>query len=168
MEKLLNFLSSPKGIRLAKGLNIFSLLTFAIAVILYLPAFWIESYESSWMYNLANYLMIPFGIYAFLFFFLFIPFLWYMTNTEKFKESSLQDKGYYFFMKGLALFSALIPGALLYNLLSNIPELESVFIFPVGIINIIPMFIFGFLYLTILSLLFKRPFRKIMKYFPEI
>lgn len=170
MEKKLKFFSSEKGVKMAKGLNLFVLVTFATGVIFILPGFWMEYsiYKSSWMYNLANYLMIPFGIYAFLLFFLFIPFLWYRTNTEKFKESTLHDKGYYFFMKGLSLFSALIPGAYFYSLLSNIPELESVFILPVGIINIIPMFLFGFLYLTLLKILFKRLFRKISEYFSEI
>ncbi len=149
MKKVLNFVfNTKKGEKILLTTCVMMMISFVIGLILCIPAFWMsKEYVETWMNTVAPYFFYPFIGYAALMLFLFAPYMWYIGTSEKYEG----DKR--LFLKGMAIFLSIFPGAIIYN--SFI--VEALFI-PSGIHNLGGMLICGMLYLLIVKTILKKPF----------
>jgi hypothetical protein len=84
--------------------------------------------------------------------FLFIPYLWYVGNSEKYEGDA---RG---IMKGMAIFCSIVPGGLIYSFIA-----KALFI-PGGLHNIAGMLLCGLLYLWMMKIIFRNPFAAVQTF----
>jgi hypothetical protein len=149
MKKVLNFFVNSKN-----GQKIFSIacaviiISLVIGLILSIPIFWLggKTYEETWMSSVAPYFFYVFFAYAAFILLLFIPYMWYVGNSKKYEGDGRK------FLKGMAIFCSIAPGAFIYSFIA-----KMLFI-PSGMHNLAGMLVCGVLYLWIVKTMFKKPF----------
>lgn len=156
MKKLLNFVVNTKnGQKIFLTTCLVIMVSLVIGIILSVPMFWMgNEYDTTWMNSVSPYFFYTFFGYAALMLFMFIPYLWYVGNSDKYEGDS---RG---IMKGMAIFCSIVPGGLIYSLIA-----KALFI-PIGLHNIAGMLVCGLLYLWIIKTIFRKPFATVQGFIP--
>lgn len=156
MKKFLNFATNTEN-----GQKLFLTICAAITIgvviglILSVPMFWMgNEYESTWMNSIAPYFFYAFFGYGALIFFLFAPYMSYISSSEKYIGDG---RG---LMKGMAIFCSIVPGALIYSFVA-----EALAI-PHGLHNILGMLAFGLLYNWTVKNIFRKQFSVAQTFIP--
>lgn len=150
MKKVLNFVcNTKKGQNTMLGCAAGVTITLVIGLILSVPVFWIggKEYNETWMNSIAPYFFIPFATYAALFLFLFVPYMSFIAYSDKYEGDG---RG---FMKGMSIFCSIVPGGFIYSFIAKALLIST------GIHNLAGMLICGLLYLWIMKIILKKPFR---------
>ncbi|HRH25046.1 MAG TPA: hypothetical protein PLQ20_01775 [Candidatus Paceibacterota bacterium] len=156
MKKLINFAVNTKnGQKILLATCLVIMVSLVIGIILSVPAFWMgNKYDATWMKNVAPYFFYAFFGYAALMFFLFIPYLWYVGNSNKYTGDA---RG---LMKGMAIFCSIVPGGFIYSSIA-----KALFI-PTGPHSILGILMCGLIYLWIIKTIFKKPFATAQTFIP--
>lgn len=156
MKKLLNFAVNTKnGQKIFLTACLVIMFSLVIGIILSAPIFWMgNEYDATWMNSVAPYFFYPFFGYAALMFFLFIPYLWYVGNNNKYEGDA---RG---IMKGMAIFCSIVPGGLIYSFIAK------VLFIPSGLHNIAGILLCGLLYLWVVKIIFRKPFAIAQTFIP--
>lgn len=156
MEKLLNFVVNTKnGQKIFLTTCLVIMVSLVIGIILSVPMFWMgNEYDTTWMNSVSPYFFYTFFGYAALMLFMFIPYLWYVGNSDKYEGDA---RG---IMRGMAVFCSIVPGGLIYSFIA-----KALFI-PSGPHNIIGMLVCGMLYLWIVKTIFRKPFATVQGFIP--
>lgn len=156
MEKIIKFfVESNKGQKIYFLSTLGMLCAFVVGLVLSSPIFWMgRNYDATWMNSVAPYFFYPFFGYVVVVLFLFIPYLWFVANSDKYKGDA---KG---LMRGMAIFCSIFPGGLIYSFIA-----KALFI-PSGLHNIIGMLLCGWLYLWMMKIIFRKPFTTVQTFIP--
>lgn len=153
MKKLLNFAVNTKnGQKIFLTSNLIMIISLVIGIFMIALG---EKYSVvSWMHIIAPYLIYPFFGYAALMLFLFIPYLWYVGNSDKYKGGARR------IMKGMSIFCSIVPGGFIYSFIA-----KALFI-PSGLHDIAGMLLCGLFYLWIMKIIFRKKFEVVETFIP--
>lgn len=156
MKKLLNFAVNTKnGQKIFLITCLVIMVSLIIGIILSVPMFWMgNAYNATWMNSIAPYFFYAFFGYAALMLFLFIPYLWYVGNSDKYEGDA---RG---IMRGMAIFCSIVPGGFIYSFI-----VQALFI-PSGLHNIAGMLLCGLVYLWMMKIIFRKPFATVQTFIP--
>lgn len=157
MKKILNFLlNTENGHKLCIIVTVTMFISLVIGLILTVPVFWMngKEYGETWMSIISPYFFYMFIAYGILFLFLFVPYLWYIGTSKNY------DGDKRVFLKGMALFCSIFPGAFIYSFIAKALLISN------GIHNLAGMFICGLLYLLIVKAIFRKQFSVAQEFIP--
>jgi len=157
MKKVLNFFTNTdNGKKTLLAICVGTSISLIVGLILCLTSLWLggEKYEITWMNSIAPYFFYPFIVLLCLVICLFIPYLWFVSTSEKYDDNKR------LFFKCIAIFFSIIPGGFFYSLIVDELSIQSI------ILDIAGMFIFGMLYLWIMNTILKKPFSVTQEFIP--
>ncbi len=148
MKKVINFLKKEK---VNKNLRILWMLSLIVSfsISIYGIVLMKSKFVGSLLDQISFYFFIPTILLALFFFFLIVPYVWYIKK----------DEGILF--KGVMIFLSIVPGVFIWSLIRNILDVE------LGLWNIPIGLLFGVIYLQLMSVFFGKYFKVFNKMFSE-